>query len=224
MRTPVFEPQGFAGTRNPTDIMLSVVICAQFQAAPKESHYVAVKRIFQYLAHTPNFGLWYPKGASFDLIGYSDSEWAGDCVDRKSTSEGCQFHGCSLVSWSSKKQNCVSLSTIEVEYVATASCCAQLLWMRQTLKHYSVTCDKVPLLCDNESAIKISLNPVQHGKTKHIETCHHFIRDHIKRGDIDTIYINTKEQLVDIFTKPPDEARFRELRHELNIIDLRNVA
>ena len=92
------------------------------------------------------------------------------------------------------------------------------------MKDYGVTCDKVPLLCDNESAIKISHNPVQHSKTKHIEICHHFIRDHIKRGDIDIIYINTQEQLADIFTKPLDEARFRELRHELNIIDLSNLA
>jgi len=203
--------------------MLSVGICARFQAAPKESHYVAVKRIFRYLAHTPNFGLWYPKGASFDLMGYSDSDWAGDRVDRKSTSGGCQFLGRSLVSWSSKKQNCVSLSTTEAEYVAAASCCAQLLWMRQTLKDYGVICDKVPLFCDNESAIAISYNPVQHSKTKHIEIRHHFIRDHVKRGEIDIIHLSTQEQLADIFTKPLDEARFRELRHELNIIDSSNV-
>ena len=205
------------------DIMLSVGICARFQSAPKESHYMAVKRIFRYLAHTPNFGLWYPKGANFNLVGYSDSDWAGDCVERKSTSGGCQFLGRSLVSWSSKKQNCVSLSSTEAEYVAAASCCAQLLWMRQTLKDYGVTCDKVPLLCDNQSAIKISLNPVQHSKTKHIDIRHHFIREHIKLGDIEVHFIHTEEQLADIFTKPLDEARFRELRHELNIIDSSNV-
>jgi len=91
------------------DIMLSVGMCARFQSAPKESHVVAVKRIFRYLVHTPNFGLWYPKGSNFNLIGYTDSDWAGDKVERKSTSEGCQFLGRSLVNWSSKKQNCVSL-------------------------------------------------------------------------------------------------------------------
>ena len=86
-----------------------------------------------------------------------------------------------LVCWSSKKQNCVSLSTAEAEYIAAASCCAQLLWMRQTLKDYGSLFDKVPLLCDNESAIKIAHNPVQHTKTKHIEIRHHFIRDHVSR-------------------------------------------
>ena len=96
--------------------------------------------------------------------------------------------------------------------------------MRQTLKYYGVTCDKVPLLCDNESAIKISRNPVLHSKMKHIEIRHHFIWEHIKRGEIDIIYVNTQEQLADIFTNPLDKARFRELRHELNIIDSSNVA
>jgi hypothetical protein len=104
------------------DIMLSVGICARYQAAPKESHLVAVKRLFRYLVHTPNYGLWYPKGSSFELHGYSDSDWAGYRVDRKSTSGACQLLGRSLVSWSSKKQNCVSLSTTEAEYIAAASC------------------------------------------------------------------------------------------------------
>ena len=124
------------------DIMLSVGICARFQAPPKESHLIAVKRIFRYLVHTPKFGLWYPKGASFDLIGYSDADWAGDKVGRKSTTRTCQFLGRSLVCWSSKKQNCVALSTAESEYISAASCCAQLLYMKQTLRDYGVNFDK----------------------------------------------------------------------------------
>jgi hypothetical protein len=190
------------------DIMLSVGMCARYQAAPKESHLMAVKRVFRYLIDTPTFGLWYPKGASFGLVGYSNSDWAGDKVDRKSTSGACQFLGRSLVSWSFKKQNCVSLSTAEAEYVAAASCCAQLLWMRQTMEDYGIHFDKVPLLCDNESAIKIAHNLVQHNKTKHIEIRHHFIRDHVNRGEINLSYVGTQDQLADIFTKPLDEARF----------------
>ena len=101
------------------DIMLSVCMCARYQAAPKECHLIAVKRIVRYLIHTPNFGIWYPKGSYFNLVGYSDSDYASDKVDRKSTSGTCQFLGKSLVSWSSKKQNSVSLSTAEAEYIAT---------------------------------------------------------------------------------------------------------
>lgn len=107
--------------------------------------------------------------------------------------------------------------------MAAASACTQLLWMRQTLKEYGVLCDKVPLLCDNESAIKIGHNPVEHSRTKHIEIRYHFIRDHINRGDIELGYIPTKIQLADMFTKPLDEARFTFLRHELNIVDSRSI-
>jgi hypothetical protein len=99
---------------------------------------MAVKRILRYLVHTPNLGLWYPKGSTFDLLGYSDSDYAGCKIDRKSTSGTCQFLGRSLVSWSSKKQNSVALSTAEAEaeYVAAGACCAQLLWMKRSLKDY----------------------------------------------------------------------------------------
>jgi hypothetical protein len=99
-------------------------MCARFQANPKETHLIAVKRILRYLKHTPSIGLWYPKGARFELIGYSDSDYAGCKVDRKSTSRGCHLLGRSLVSWSSKKQNSVALSTTEAEYIAVGACCA----------------------------------------------------------------------------------------------------
>ena len=88
---------------------------------------------------------------------------------------------------------------------------------------YGVKCEKVPLLCDNESAIKIADNPVQHSRTKHIDIRHHFLRDHVAREDIEIFHVGTEKQLADIFTKPLDEARFRELRHELNIVDLSNM-
>ena len=205
------------------DIMLSVCMCARFQATPKESHHKAVKHILRYLAHTPTLGLWYPKGSAFDLIGYSDSDYAGDRVDRKSTSGTCHFLGRSLVCWSSKKQNCVSLSTAEAEYIAAGSCCAQLLWMKQTLKDYGINVKNVPLYCDNESAIKIAHNPVQHSKTKHIQIRHHFLRDHVLKGDISIEHVKTEEQLADIFTKPLDEKRFSKLRCELNILESSNV-
>jgi hypothetical protein len=116
------------------DIMLFVCMCARFQADPKEVHLRAVKRIMRYLVYTLKFGLWYPKGSTFDLIGYSDADWTGCKINRKSTSETFQFLGRSLVSWASKKQNSVALSTAKAEYIAAGHCCAQLLWMRQTLR------------------------------------------------------------------------------------------
>jgi hypothetical protein len=123
----------------------------------------------RYLVLTPNIGLWYCKGLRFELIGYSDADYAICKVDKKSTIETRQFFGRSLVSWSSKKQNSTTLSTVEAEYVTASSCCARLLWMRQTLKDYGYSMNHVPLLCDNESVIKIVYNPCEHSKTKHID-------------------------------------------------------
>jgi hypothetical protein len=177
-------------------------MCARFQANLKEVHLRAVKRIMRYLVYTPKFRLWYPKGSTFDLIGYSDADWAGCKIDRKSTSGTCQFLGRSLVSWASKKQNSVALSTAEAEYVAAGHCCVQLHWMRQTLRDYGYKLNKVPLLCDNESAIYMADNPVEHSRTKHIDIRYHFLRDHQQKGDIEIAYVNTHNQLADIFTKP----------------------
>ena len=108
-----------------------------------------------------------PQGASLDLLGYSDSDFAGSRVDRKSTSGGCHLLGRSLVSWSSKKQNSVALSTTEAEYIAAGACCAQILYMKQTLLNFGVKLDRIPLLCDNESAVTIAKNLVQHSHKAH---------------------------------------------------------
>jgi hypothetical protein len=203
--------------------MLSVCMCARYQSDPKECHLVAVKRILRYLVATPCFGIWYPKGSTFDLIGYSDSDYAGWKVDRKSTSGTCQFLGRSLVSWSSMKQTSVALSTAEAEYVVAGQCCVQLLWMRQTLRDFGYNLSKVALLCDNESAIRLADNPVEHNRTKHIDIRHHLLRDHQQKGDIDVYHISTENQLADIFTKPLDEKRFCRLRSELNVLDSHNL-
>jgi hypothetical protein len=127
------------------------------------------------------------------------------------------------VSWSSKKQNCVALSTTEAEYVAAGACCAQLLWMRQTLQDFKCHFTKIPLLCDNESAIKLANNLVSHSRTKHIDIRHHFLRDHETKGDIKIRHVSTEMQLADIFTEPLDESSFCALRNELNILDSHNV-
>jgi hypothetical protein len=204
------------------DIMLSVCMCARFQANPKEVHLRTVKRIMRYLVYTPKFGLWYPKGSTFDLIGYFDADYAWCKIYRKSTSGICQFLGRSLVSWASKKQNSVALSTAEAEYIVAGHCCAQLLWMRQNLRDYGYKLSKVPLLCGNESAIRMADNPIEHSRTKHIDIRYHFLRDHQQKGDIEIAYVNTRNQLADIFTKPLDEKTFNKLKNELNILDSRN--
>jgi hypothetical protein len=126
------------------------------------------------------------------------------------------------VSWASKKQNSVALSTAEAEYIAAGHCSVQLLWMRQTFRDYVYKLGKVPLLCDTESAIRMADNPVEHSRTKHIDIRYHFLWDHQQKGDIEIAYVNTQNQLADIFTKPLDEKTFSKLRNELVILDSRN--
>jgi hypothetical protein len=121
-----------------------------------------------------------------------------------------------------KETNSVALSTTEAEYIAAGHCCAQLLWIRQILRDYGYKLSKVPLLCDNENAIRMAGNPIEHSRTKHIDSWYHFLTDHQQKGDIEVAYVNTHNQLVDIFTKPLDEKTFSKLRNELNILESRN--
>ncbi|GJU29492.1 retrovirus-related pol polyprotein from transposon TNT 1-94 [Tanacetum coccineum] len=140
-----------------------------YQANPKESHLVDVKRISSFLKGTPNLGLWYPKGSGFDLKAYSDSDYAGCNLDRKTTSGSCQILGGKLVCWSAKKQRSVVMSSAEAKYVASIGCCAQVLWIKSQLAEFKVLYDKVSIFYDNTSVIAISNNPVLHSRTKHID-------------------------------------------------------
>ncbi len=204
-------------TTSRPDILYIVCLCARYQSAPKESHMTSFKRIFRYLQGSVNLGLWYSKGSSFDLIGYSDADFAGCRIDRKSTSGTCQLMGNMLISWFSKKQTSVALSTAEAEYIAAASCCAQVLWMKQQLEDYGLEFANIPIKCDNTSAINLTRNPVYHSRSKHIELRHHFLRDNVQRGSVCVEYVNTELQLADIFTKPLDKEKFFFFRNELGI-------
>ncbi|KAK6145403.1 hypothetical protein DH2020_022223 [Rehmannia glutinosa] len=205
-------------TASRPDITFAVGVCARFQSAPKESHMTAAKRILRYLKGCQEVGLWCPKDGGFKLIGYSDSDYVGCRVDRKSTSGTCQMIGNRLVSWFSKKQNSIATSTPKA--VHRGACCAQVLWMRQKLRDYEIEEKEIPIMCDNTSAIAITQNHVLHSRTKHIDARYHFIRDHVEKKDITLEYISTDKQIADIFTKPLCESRFEELKHELGLIEL----
>ena len=207
-------------TASRPDITFAVGVCARFQSKPKMSHYQTALKIIKYLKGTVNVGLWYPKEGDLTLRAYSDSDYAGCRVDRKSTSGTCQFLGDRLISWFSKKQTSIATSTAEAEYMAAASCCAQVLWMKQQLSDYDVEAKEIPIFCDNTSAIAITQNPVLHSRTKHIDVRYHFIRDHVEKKNVRIEYVRTEKQIADIFTKPLSETRFMELRTELGMLEM----
>ncbi|GJW31097.1 putative ribonuclease H-like domain-containing protein [Tanacetum coccineum] len=163
------KEDGIFISQDKPDIMFaSVLVLVSGSLHQKTSHLSAVKRIFRYLKGKPKLGLWYPRVSSFDLEAYSDSDYAGANLDRKSTTGGCQFLGRRLISWQCKKQTIVATSTTEAEYVAAANCCGQVLWIQNQMLDYGFNFMNTKIYIDNESTICIVKNPVYHSKTKHI--------------------------------------------------------
>ncbi|GJT27972.1 hypothetical protein Tco_0908247 [Tanacetum coccineum] len=178
---------------------------------PKTSHLNAVKIIFKYLKGKPNLGLWYPRESPFDLEAFSDSDYGGSNLDRKSTTGGCQFLGQRLISWQCKKQTIVATSTTEGEYVAAANCRGQVLWVQNQFLDYGFNFMNTKIHIDNKSTICIVKNPVYHSKTNHIEIRHHFIRDCYEKKLISVEKIHTDLNVADLLTKPFDGPRFNYL-------------
>ena len=147
-------------TSSRPDLQLSVGIYARFQPNPKQSHFFAVKRILRSLVGTTNLSLWYEKGIACDVTGYCDANFAGDRVERKSTSGCCCFVGKALITWSSKNQNTISFSIAKAKYVFAANCCAQILWIKYQLEDLNLRYTKILILCDNTSAINLAKNPI----------------------------------------------------------------
>ncbi|GJS55146.1 putative ribonuclease H-like domain-containing protein [Tanacetum coccineum] len=206
-------------TASRPDIMFAVCACSRFQVTPKTSHLSAVKRIFRYLKGKPKLGLWYPRESSFDLESYSDSDYAGANLDRKSTTGGCQFLGRRLITWQCKKQTIVATSTTEAEYVAAASCCGQVLWIQNQMLDYGFNFMNTKIYIDNESTICIVKNPVYHSKTKHIAIRHHFIRDAYEKKLIQVLKIHTNDNVADLLTKAFDVSRFQFLVVSIGMIN-----
>ncbi|GJR65670.1 retrovirus-related pol polyprotein from transposon TNT 1-94 [Tanacetum coccineum] len=199
-------------------IVHATCYCARYLAKPTEKHLTAFKRIFRYLKDSINMGLWYSKDTDFDLTAFLNSDHAGCLDSRKRTSGGIQFiGGDKLVSWSSKKQDCISMSSVEAEYVSLSVYCAQVLWLRTQLTDYGFYFDKIPMYCDSKAAIAISCNPVQHSRTKHINIRYHFIKEQVEKGIVELFFVGTKYQLADLFTKDLSEDRFKYLVRRLGM-------
>ncbi|UYV80953.1 K02A2.6-like, partial [Cordylochernes scorpioides] len=185
------------------DMTFAVTKLAQFCSNPGERHWQAAKHILRYFQATKNVSLIYKRGSD-DILAFSDSDWANDIDDRRSTSGSpVTINGC-LVSWRSKKQNCVSLSTMESEYIALAQTTKEILWIAQILENLKCLTNAsrpITIFCDNRAAIEFSKNNIENNRSKHIDIRYHYIREKVNSGDIHVNYISTNDNLADIFTK-----------------------
>jgi hypothetical protein len=205
------------------DIAYAVGIVSRYMEDPRASHWATVKQILRYLAGTINYGCIYRKHSTTeaDLIGFSDSDLAGDVDDRKRTGGSIFLLGSSLVTWASQKQRVVTLSSCEAEYIASARGACQEIWHSQILGVLlGIKASKVKLLIDNKSAIALNKNPMHHDRSKHRDTRYHFLRDCVERGEVNISHVSTTGQLVDILTKALRRVRFVELRQHLGVVKM----
>ncbi|GJV29938.1 retrovirus-related pol polyprotein from transposon TNT 1-94 [Tanacetum coccineum] len=184
-------------TSSRPDLIYAVCLCARYQEKPTEKHLNAVKRIFRYLKGTINMGIWYSKDTDMSLTAYADADHAGCQDTRRSTSGSAQF--------------------LEAEYIFLSECCAQILWMCSHLTYYGFQFNKIPMYCDNKSAIALCYNNVQHSRAKHIDVRYHSIKEWVENGIVELYIVLTEYQLGDIFTKPLPIERFNFLIEKLGM-------
>ncbi|KAL8148727.1 hypothetical protein AgCh_005914 [Apium graveolens] len=188
---------------------------------PKEKHLESVYRILRYLKMTPGKGLFFGKHSDQGIKVYTDSDWAGSTIDRRSTSGYCTYVGGNLVTWRSKKQSIVARSSAEAEFRAIALGVCEALWLKRILEELRMTSKPtINMFCDNQAALSIARNPVHHDRTKHIEIDRHFIKEKIDKGIINILYIPTRSQIADMLTKALSRQPFEELTAKLGMINI----
>ena len=200
------------------DISQAVGALSRFNSAPTETHLTAVKRILRHLKGTINLSLVYKKTENSEIIRYTDADWANDLDTRCSTTGNVFVMSGGPISWISQKQATVALSTAEAEYIALSTASQEAVWLQKLLADIDKNCAKaITLMEDNQGAIAIAKNPVEHKRTKHIDFRYHYVREQVKKGVIEIKYLNTKEMLADILTKPLARGKFEFLHSNMGI-------
>lgn len=204
------------------DIAYAVSVVSQFMHRPNKDHMDAVIRIMRYLKSSPGKGIMFSKNNHLRIDGYTDADWAGNVSDRKSTSGYFTFVGGNLVTWRSKKQKVVALSSAEAEFRGMAKGLCELLWLRRLMTEigFAPNCE-MNLFCDNKATIDISHNPVQHDRTKHVEVDRHFIKQNLEDGIICFPYVKSEDQIADILTKAVSSKTFYISLDKLGVQDIR---
>ncbi|CAM8941176.1 unnamed protein product [Rhodiola kirilowii] len=204
------------------DLMYSVSLISRFMSRPTEMHTQAAKRIMRYINGTLSYVILYRHDKSH-MVGYTDSDYTGDIDDRKSTSGYVFMMSSGAMSWLSKKQPIVTLSTTEAEFVAAAGCASQVVWLRRITEEIGCKYTRgITIYCDNSSTIKLSKNSVMH-RSRHIDVRFHFLREKVQDGVIEMVYCGTKEQIADVMTKPLSIELFEKFRAFLGVLPAERV-
>jgi len=207
------------------DIGFAVSVVSQFLNNPCEAHLEAVYRILRYLKKDPGKGLMFRKTSTRTLEVYTNADWAGSPIDRRSTSGYCSYVWGNLVTWRSKKQAVVARSSAEAEFRALAHGICEGIWLKRLLEELKVRIDgPIEMLCDNQSAIAIAKNPVHHDRTKHVEIDRHFISEKIESQAISLRHVPSQHQAADILTKALHRPNFHELSSKLGMSSIYHPA
>ena len=211
----------YAATCTRPDISAAVSVLSQFMSNPSETHWTGVKRVLRYLRGTSNYGLVYDGNGSNELYGFCDADWAGDMNTRRSTSGYVFRFGNSSITWCSRRQATVAKSSTEAEYVSLSSASQELIWLRRLLSKLGICFDSPTTIYeDNQGAIDISKNPKHHDRTKHIDVCHHFIRERVATNEVAVVYCPTDNMTADILTKGLGSVKYRKFRDGLGVFDV----
>lgn len=208
-------------------ICQSVGLLSRFMEKPQECHLSAVKRVLRYIKGTIDHGVLMPRqqktSTDAEVHGYSDSDFNGDQDEKKSIAGYIVMIGGTPISWSSRKQGIVTLSTCEAEYVAASYATCQSAWIELLLKELKIMEPKKMLFFDNKSTIDLANHPMCHGRSKHLERRYHFLRYQINKEKFELEHCKTEWKLSDMLTKPPKKVSFDELKRSIGMRSLENM-
>jgi hypothetical protein len=203
------------------DIFFAINTLSQFQVEPRQENWIVAKHVLRYICGTINHGLRYTASSYIQLHGFTDSDWEGSAKDRKSTAGMCFSMGSVMISWGSRKQKSVALSTAKAEYMAACEACTEAVWLRKLISDlFDQILESTIIYCDNQSCIRLSEHPVFHERLKHIEIKYYFIRDKVQEGEVKLEYILTDEQTADILTKPLSRIKFAYFQEKMGIVEI----
>jgi hypothetical protein len=214
----------YVATVTRPDISYATSILARYMMSPTQFLLKCVDRVMRYLIETTDYGLIFKKsnGDKPTLVGYSDSDFAGDIIQRRSTSGTLiQCHG-NTVYWRSKRQPIVTSSSTEAELVALTACALQVKWLKLLITDdLKVSAKDVTVYCDNQTTVGLAKDPIASDRTKHIEIKHRKIQDLVEKGALRVQWVSTTDQLADMFTKPLPRIQFENLRAQLGVVPLK---